>query len=416
MSKKEQPKYLLQDLEILEDESKIKFMHISDTHLGYNHSSFINNPNTNINLKIEDLERSLEYCVNLAIKSKVDFILHTGDLFHIARPNFSVILNCMHILQELEKYDIPFIVIAGNHDRAYSITTKSPIDLLQYVKSVSPISDHASVYIPCKGKTVRIVGITYQIKEPSVKINTFIKELNERDKSEPPADYNILMIHQTLKAGNKGGFFMVEDEPLDENDLPTDFDYIACGHIHLQQQKGHPLKEDLPIAYAGSTEKVTFGEFKEIKQGWFGILDKGCQISSFVIPTREMRELVIEFKNPKTSLVVEETIQKALSQVQNDSLFLGVYFKGEISQEFTMLLTTHKFRRLFPTQAALAFYQKNLTLISPQGEKVSYDGKWINSDEKELELALSERKDITKDRLERLMDLGKEIISESRGE
>ena len=187
-------------------------------------------------------------------------------------------------------------------------------------------------------------------------------------------------------------------------------------HIHLQQHKSHPLKKDLPIAYAGSTEKVTFGEFKEIKQGWFGILDQGCQISSFVIPTREMRELIIEFKNPKTSLEVEETIQNALGQVQNDSLFLGVYFKGEISQEFTMLLTAHKYRRLFPTQAALTFYPKNLTLISPQGEKVSYDGKWINSDEKELEMALSERKDITKERFERLMDLGKEIIAEGKGE
>lgn len=391
-------------------------MHISDSHLGYNHSSFINNPNTSINLKIEDLERSLDYCVDLAIKSKVDFILHTGDLFHISRPNFSVIINCMHILQKLEAHDIPFIVIAGNHDRTYSLTTKSPIDLLEYVKSVIPISDHDSVYIPCKGKMVRIVGISYQVKEPGTKIKNFIAELDERDKDETPADYNILMIHQTLKDGNKGGFFLVEDEPVDENELPTNFDYIACGHIHLNQGKNHPLNSNLPIVYAGSTEKVTFGELREIKQGWFGLLDKQCLLSSFIIPTRQMRELVIEFKNPNTSLEVETTIKAALSQVKDNSLFLGVYFKGEISQAFTMLLTTHKYRRLFPEQAGLSFYQKNLTIISPDGEKVSYDGKWINSDEKELELALNERKDITKERFDRLLDLGKELILESKGE
>lgn len=416
MSTKKPPSYILQDKTKLDDKNAIKFMHISDSHLGYNHSSFINNPNTSINLKIEDLERALDYCVDLAIKSKVDFILHTGDLFHISRPNFSVIINCMHILQKLEAHDIPFIVIAGNHDRTYSLTTKSPIDLLEYVKSVIPISDHDSVYIPCKGKMVRIVGISYQVKEPGSKIKNFIAELDERDKDETPADYNILMIHQTLKDGNKGGFFLVEDEPVDENELPTNFDYIACGHIHLNQGKIHPLNANLPIVYAGSTEKVTFGEIKEIKQGWFGILDKHCQLSSFIIPTRQMRELVIEFKNPKTSLEVENTIKEALSQVKNNSLFLGVYFKGEISQAFTMLLTTHKFRRMFPEQAGLSFYQKNLTIISPDGEKVSYDGKWINSDEKELELALNERKEITKERFDRLLDLGKQLILESKGE
>ena len=409
-------KYLLQDKSVLDDQSKIKFMHISDSHLGSNHSSFINNPNTGISLKIEDLERALDYCVKEAIKNKVDFILHSGDLFHIARPNFSVILNCMRILQKLEDNNIPFIVIAGNHDRTYSITTKSPIDLLEYVKSVVPVSDHDSVYIPCKGKTVKITGIAYQTKEPSKKINDFVTELDEKFKSEPSADYNILMIHQTLKDGTRGGFFMVEDEPVDENSLPSNYDYIACGHIHLNQAKPHPQNDLLPIAYAGSTEKVTFGEINEVKQGWYGILDKGCQIASFVIPTRKIQSLTIEFSNPKTSVEVERIVSDALNTVQNSSLFLGVTFKGEISQEFVSLLTTHKFRRKFPDQAGLAFYTTGLTIIGPQGDKISYEGKWLNSDEDELKLALQERKDISGSRMDRLLTLGKEIITESRGE
>ncbi len=416
MSKQSIPSYILPSEAKLDDEKSIKFIHISDSHLGFNHSSFINNPNTSINLKIEDLERALDYCITLAIKRKVDFILHTGDLFNVARPNFTVILNCMKILEKLEAHNIPFIVIAGNHDRTYSITSKSPINLLEYVKNIIPIAEYDSVYLPCKGKTVKITGIAYQVKEPGSKIKQFIQELHEKYQNEPPADYNILMIHQTLQNGNKGGFILVEDEPVDENTLPTDFDYIACGHIHLLQHKGHPLNDKLPIAYAGSTEKVDFSEIKEIKQGWFGVLDKGCKIQSFVIPTREIRELVIELKNPKSSLEVETTIVQALKQVKNDSLFLGVVFKGEISQEFASLLTVHKFRRQFSNQAGLQFYTKGLIFIGPQGEKVSYEGKWINSDEEELKLAIEERKAISKERIDRLMTLGRELISESRGE
>ena len=391
-------------------------MHISDSHLGASHSAFINNPNTGINLKIEDLERGLEHCIDLAIKSKVDFIIHTGDLFHGARPNFNVIINAIKILEKLESHDIPFVVIAGNHDRTYSITTKSPIDVLEYVKNIVPISNYESVYLPCKGKTVKITGIAYQHKEPGPRIKTFINELDEKYKNEPVADYNILMINQTLKDGFKGGYFLVEDEPVDENELPTNFDYIACGHVHLNQAKMHPLNNNVPIAYAGSTEKVSFGEINEVKQGWFGVLDNGCKLRSFVIPTREIKELTIEFKNPKTSTEVENIIKEALAQIKNDSQFLGVNFKGEISQEFSILLTTHKFRRLFPKQAGLTFYHKNLVFIGPQGEKVSYEGKWLNSDEQELQLAIEERKDISKSRMDRLMTLGKEIITESRGE
>lgn len=416
MSKETVPKYILQESKKLDDNTLIKFMHISDSHLGASHSAFITNQNSGVNLKIEDLERAFDYCIDLAIKNKVDFIIHTGDLFHTSRPNFGVIINAMKILEKLEAHDIPFVVIAGNHDRTYSITTKSPIDLLEYVKNIKPISNYDSVFLPCKGKTVKIIGCAYQHKEPGSKINLFVKELEEKHNSEPPADYSILMIHQTLKNGSKGGFFLVEDEPVDENDLPNNFDYIACGHVHLNQGKMHPLNDKLPIAYAGSTEKVSFGEIKEVKQGWFGILDKGCKLRSFVIPTREIRELIIEFKNPKTSIEVENIIQQALSQVKNDSQFLGVTFKGEISQQFGSILSAHRFRRLFPKQAGLAFYHKNLTFIGPEGEKVSYEGKWLNSDEKELQLAIEERKDITKERLDRLMTLGKEIISESRGE
>ena len=184
MSKKTSPKYILQDQTKLQDQNIIKFMHISDSHLGYNHSAFINNPNTSVNLKIEDLERALEYSIDLAIKNKVDFIIHTGDLFNSARPNFNVILKCMNILQKLEAHNIHFIVIAGNHDRTYSVTTKSPIDLLEYVKNVIAISSYDSVYLPCKGKTVKITGISYQPKEPGSRINKYIKELNEKYQSE----------------------------------------------------------------------------------------------------------------------------------------------------------------------------------------------------------------------------------------
>jgi DNA repair exonuclease SbcCD nuclease subunit len=416
LSKQPVPDYILQDKTKLEDSSIIKFMHISDSHLGFNHSAFINNPHTNINLKVEDLERSLEYCIDLAIKSNVDFILHTGDLFQVNRPHFNIILSCMNILKKLKEKNIPFVVIAGNHDRTYSLSSSAPIELLRYVDNVIPIPKNDIIFLPSKSKTVKIVGISYQPKDPDSKIERIITELEEKYITEPPADYSILMLHQTLLNGKKGEYFMVEDQPLNEEKLPTNFHYIALGHLHLNQHLSHPLKESLPIAYAGSTEKVSFNEIKEIKQGFFGILDSGvCKISSFYIPSRPIYSLKIEMKNPQTSLEVEKIIKDSLSQVKNDNSFIGIQIEGELSQKFVGILSPSKFRKHFPNQAGVMFSTKKLTVIGLQGEKLTYEGKWINSDQDELKLVLEDMKDIDKERKNDLLSLGSQIIQEFKG-
>ena len=47
--------------------------------------------------------------------------------------------------------------------------------------------------------------------------------------------------------------------------VPTDFDYIAAGHIHRYQVLPHPRKPSLPFVYPGSIQRISFAEMYEEK-------------------------------------------------------------------------------------------------------------------------------------------------------
>jgi DNA repair exonuclease SbcCD nuclease subunit len=47
--------------------------------------------------------------------------------------------------------------------------------------------------------------------------------------------------------------------------VPTDFDYIAAGHIHRYQMLSHPRKPGLHFVYPGSTQRMSFAEMHEDK-------------------------------------------------------------------------------------------------------------------------------------------------------
>lgn len=406
-------RYILENSQKFKDNNIIKFMHISDSHLGYNHNSFTINKETKRNFKLEDLYKNFDYCISKAIEFEVDFIIHTGDLFHVSRPNYQVILTCMKILEKLTSTNIKFIVIAGNHDRSYSYGSSSPVEFLNYVPNIYPISRYNLIDLSIKGKVVRIMGIAYQSKSPEENILELIKDSYE-NKDIQIADYSILMLHQTLTSGSRGSEFYTEDTPVIERNLPTDFDYIACGHLHKKQHFSHPLKNDLPIAYAGSTDKITFDERNETKIAWLGILEEGrCKLSQFIIPCRKIAGKKIILDNP-TSEKLQNQLVGAINEINNKNAFIGLQLEGELSQTLIQHLSVHKLKRIFKEQVALTIKREKLTLLGLHGEKLTFGTKWINTDEKELELAIEDMENQTNIKKKTLIELGTEIILEYR--
>ena len=63
----------------------MKFLHVSDTHLGY--SAYRKSTEDGINQRELDVYNAFERFVDYALKIKPDLIIHAGDLFDAVRPN-----------------------------------------------------------------------------------------------------------------------------------------------------------------------------------------------------------------------------------------------------------------------------------------------------------------------------------------
>ena len=63
----------------------MKFVHFSDTHLGYSDYYKID-PHTGINQREQDFYNAWNQAIGDILQIKPDFVIHAGDLFHTSRP------------------------------------------------------------------------------------------------------------------------------------------------------------------------------------------------------------------------------------------------------------------------------------------------------------------------------------------
>ena len=119
----------------------MRFVHFSDTHLGYSDLSKID-PETGINQRESDFYNAWWHTIDKILELRPDFVIHAGDLFQSPRPNNRAIRVALEGIQKLGDADIPFIVVAGNHStpriRHTGIIFES-IALFPYVKAAYKI-------------------------------------------------------------------------------------------------------------------------------------------------------------------------------------------------------------------------------------------------------------------------------------
>ncbi len=86
----------------------MKFAHLADTHLGYRQYGLIE--------REKDFYEVFDKVIDKIIEEKVDFVIHSGDLFETARPSPMALLTFQKGLLKLKGAGIPMYAIAGNHD------------------------------------------------------------------------------------------------------------------------------------------------------------------------------------------------------------------------------------------------------------------------------------------------------------
>lgn len=237
----------------------MKLVHFSDSHLGVTtHGK--DDPTTGLNSRVSDFFASLCQVVDYIDFHKPDMVLFSGDAFHKPTPTPTYINLFGEIVEGITAV-CPMIIIPGNHDQ-----TANPRD-----SAVSVYQPYSNCY--CNDNVVNHMvetraGLVTVDAYPYSRKYLYDGIQNDEDvirgwltANNPVA--NIMVGHFSIQGciyGYEKELWLSMDAPITLKHISKEYDYVAMGHIHLRQQIGKRH-----IYYAGSTDRIDFGEETETK-------------------------------------------------------------------------------------------------------------------------------------------------------
>ena len=263
-------------------ERGVKILHFADLHLGVETYGRID-PTTGLSSRLNDFLSALDQVVDYAIENKVDLVLFCGDAYKSREPTQTQQREFAKRVYRLSTSGIPVFLLIGNHDLPNAIgkaTTTEIFDTLT-VKNVY-VSNRPGVYrIPTPSGDIQVVSLPWLrrsallTKEDSK--NLTFEQINQRlqaamteviatkAKELDPELPAVLAAHVWVtgaKVGSESSMTIGQEHALlVSNVIHPAFDYIALGHIHKHQV----LNENPPVVYAGSLERLDFGEAEDEK-------------------------------------------------------------------------------------------------------------------------------------------------------
>ena len=255
----------------------MKILHFADLHLGVETYGRLD-PTTGLSSRLLDSLSALDQVVDYAIDNRVDLVLFCGDAYKSREPTQTQQREFARRINRLSTSNIPIFLLVGNHDLPNAIGRATATEIFDTlaVKYVY-VSNRPDIYhIPTKSGTVQIVSLPWlrrsallskeetrnldfdQLKQKleQVLTNIITASIARLDPTLPA----ILAAHVWVsgaQAGTEKQMTIGQDHALlVSNVAQPAFDYVALGHIHKHQV----LAESPPVVYAGSLERLDFGD------------------------------------------------------------------------------------------------------------------------------------------------------------
>lgn len=266
----------------------LKIIHTADFHLG----ATLREKPVGISLRREeDFIKQMWEIGNETLKMNADFLIIAGDIFHHIPPSGRVFSEFASFLNKITENGTYVITPAGNHDIPRGEDLKSHLTGVHELKSDKFIfiergfkeleitgrrsgKKIAFLLIPYIHKSIKLDvldGASYDARDFSRIVSRLIDErIRKFIESHPSADYRIVAAHCLIEGATLGSerrITAIDDICINRGVFnKPELDYVALGHIHRYQRITDK------IIYAGSIEKVDFGEEGESK--FFIVVDE----------------------------------------------------------------------------------------------------------------------------------------------
>lgn len=257
----------------------MKILHFADLHIGVE-THGRPDPATGLSTRLLDFLAVFDELVDTAIGDGVDLVLFAGDAYKSRDPSQTHQREFARRVRRLVDAGIPVYLLVGNHDVPNMISKANALEIFETlgVHRVHIGRRLGTQVVETRSGPVQIVGVpwpsvTQMLRRDDARglsmseidrrleelvVQGIAREAAALDPSLPAIlTAHIAMADSIVKTASEKFMTIGRFPQLLQSDLsPERFDYVALGHHHCYQV----LRERPPMVYAGSLQRVDFGE------------------------------------------------------------------------------------------------------------------------------------------------------------
>jgi DNA repair exonuclease SbcCD nuclease subunit len=273
-----------------------KTLILGDPHLGAQSVSGKPVIGNQLNSRVIDQFKILDFVFNYTVDNDIDTIIITGDLFDVPTPSSSIIVLLIEWLRKCSDTGISVHILLGNHDllrsgqhqiSALDIIVASEIENIFIHKTINTIHMSGVSYTMLPYRDRRSFNVSTHDEAIDILKSKLPYELTEIDRNNLRVCIGHLALEGSIPALNE------IDDTINELfcpiDMFKDYDYTFFGHIHKFQE----LSKNPFVAHIGSADVSNFGESGQDK--FIVIIDpeKSPYHTYVRIPTRQLNQISI---------------------------------------------------------------------------------------------------------------------------
>ena len=411
----------------------LRILHTADWHLGK---------------MLGDLSREtehaqfLDFLLDCIITEKIDVLLIAGDVFDSANPPQSAVAQYFQFLSELhQRSQCQVIVTAGNHDSPAHLEAPKPLLKLLRTHVIghlpTDLSD-ALIPIPSAENPQLIIAAIPFLRDKDLRsgqsgqsaaeiqsalnqsITEIYRQVATRARKLYPAPIPLIALGHLTVAGSKSSDSEREIHigglgALPAENFPSDFTYVALGHLHRPQACGRHEN----TRYAGSPIPLSFSESKDYKELRLLEFQDDYTLRQSAIPIPLSRKLI---QIVSESSEIENQLQERTATLATEKTALTPWVEVLLTDHVPGDVITNRIQQLCadaPFAVIRVMQQRTIPSAQLECDTSTSDADIDNRLSKPAELfqhRLLQETSITEDQHEKLTVAFQQILTLQRGE
>jgi len=282
---------------------KIHLLHFADLHIGMENYGRLD-PKTGVSGRVLDFMQRFDELIDYGLSRDVDLVIFAGDAFKHRDPNPTYQRAFARRVKRLADAGVPVVLLVGNHDIPAMAQKASSIDIFHTLQVPNVIVGRVEEVhrVETKRGPVQVITVPYPVRsrllshaeyrglnmtELDKALQKVVTENIKALKAEFDPDIpTVLSGHFSVSGavwGSERGVMLGRDVVVPKSALADPaLDYVALGHIHKHQNLTEGEPDVPPVVYAGSLERIDFGEEGQPKGFCWVELARGATTWEFI--------------------------------------------------------------------------------------------------------------------------------------